>query len=524
MKSLGKRAISRMLAAIVVIIIVIIAIVAVALVYYLPGPAAAGLSVTLNSPNDDATVSLNTTTFTYTPVSIGDDIENASLWINGTMRLSNSTNVLNNTSNSFTYTFDTQATYIWTVQVWNSTNWVTATNRTLIYKFVTGTVTVWHGLLPNELTVWDNRTAVFEAQYPGITVNLVEKTSLHDDLATAVVAGIGPDLYTWGAEDWQGEFAQAGIIVPIDSYFDSSVTSQFYASAIQAMTYNGSLWALPISAECITLFYNKAFITTPPTTTDEMVALMQNESSKGGTAPYQYGLVQPVLNDPYHLYPWVSGWGGYYFNDTTQLLGLNSTGTVQAATWFNSTILPYLASDLTGSSQLALFEQNKSAMMISGPWEVSNVQNANITFGLSLIPSISDNGDSRPMPFEGVKGIWMTSNVQPANLEADTVFMQWWTGVDNQKALGEALGYIPVAPAAYTDPIIQNDAVISGFGNQLQYTIGIPVSPQMSSDVWTGATNAWNAVVQQLQTPQVAFQQAQDATITGIITKYGHYP
>lgn len=524
MKSLGKRAISRMLAAIIVIIIIIIAIVAVALLYFMPGPAAAGLSVTLNSPTDGYIISLNTTTFTYTPLSIGDNIENASLWINGTMVEQNSTNVLNNTSNSFSYTFAAQATYSWTVQVWNSTTGVTATNRTLIYKFVTGTVTVWHGLFSNELTVWENRTAAFEAAYPGVTVNLVYKALLHDNLATAVPAGQGPDLYTWGAEDWQGEFSNASIIVPIESYFDNTTTSQFYPSAIQAMTYKGHLWALPISAECITLFYNKAYITTPPTTTDEMVALMKNASTQaGGTAPYEYGLTQPVQGDPYHLFPWVSGWGGYYYNDTTHLLGLNSTGTVQAATWFNSTILPYLAPDLTGPSQLALFEQNKSAMLISGPWEVSSVQNASINFGLSLIPKISQNSNSTPMPFEGVKGLWMTSNVQQANLEADILFMKWWTSPDNQIELGKQLKYIPVAIAAYNDPDIQNDPVISGFGNQLQYTIGIPSSPQMS-DVWTYATNAWNAVVGQVQTPQVAFQEAQDAAIAAIIAKYGTYP
>jgi len=520
-----------MLVAVIVIIIVIIAIVAAAVIYYMPGAAStSGLSVTLNSPVDQTVQSTNATTFTYTPVSRGASIVNASLWMNltGTWALveSNTTAVQNNTANAFSYTLPMLATYIWNVQVFNSTTGVFASaNNTLIYKYVTGTVTLWHALNPDELTAWQAQLSVFESLYPGIAVNMVQKTAtgMHDALTTAIAAGQGPDLYTWGAEDWQGEFVNASLIIPIDSYVDSATLALYYPSALSAMTYQGHLYALPISAECLTMFYNKAYITTPPTTTDQMVALMQNESTKGGTAPYEYGLSYVTLHDPYHLYPWVSGWGGYYYNDTTHILGLNSTGTIAAASWFNSTILPYLAPDLGGASQDGLFEQNKSALLVDGPWEVANVKKANITFGLSLIPVISQNNNATPMPFEGVKGIWMTSNIQDANKEAAIAFMKWWTGVDNQIALGKALGYIPVTYGAYNDPTIQSDPVIAGFGNQLKYTTGIPSSPQMSL-VWTGATNAWDAVVQGTQTAQVAFQQAEDSTITNIQTTFGHYP
>ncbi|MGA2768011.1 MAG: extracellular solute-binding protein [Candidatus Bathyarchaeia archaeon] len=625
----SKRAISRMLVAAIIVIIIIIAVVAAAYVYYMPGAAATTLSVSLNSPSNGATQYTRAATFTYTPVCIGDNIFNASLLMNGLSVESNTTNVQNNTVNSFSYTFTASGTYKWNVQVFNSTIgvsassnytlivasagvsvalntpvdganqsvgtlpttvtftytpvsvgdnianaslWVNVTgtwqsvasnttvqnnalnsfnctftsagtyiwnvqvfnsttgvyafsNNTLTVRIITGTVTIWHALLPNELTAWNTQISLFEAAYPGVTVNMVQKTSagMHDALTAAIPAGQGPDLYTWGAEDWQGEFVNASLILPIDTYIDNATLAAYYPSALSAMTYKGHLWALPLSAECLTLFYNKAYITTPPTTTDQMVALMHNESAKGGTAPYQYGLSYVTLNDPYHLFPWVSGWGGYYYNDTTGLVGLNSSGTIQAASWFNSTILPYLAPDLGGASQDALFEQNKSAMLVDGDWEVANVKNAGISFGLSLIPMISQNNNATPMPFEGVKGIWMTSNVKDANKDADIAFMKWFTGATNQIALGKTLGYIPVTYDAYKDTTIQNDPVISGFGNQLKYTIPIPNNAQMG-DVWTGATNAWNAVVQGTQTAQVAFQQAEDSVITNIQTKYGHYP
>jgi len=518
-----------MLAAIVIIIIVIIAAVAVYF-YYTSGPAPAlvpGVSVALNSPADGASQGANATTFTFTPLSIDDNIVNASLWLNvsGTwQRVFGLSTVQNNTVNSMDYTLPGKGTYIWNVQVFNSTMAVFApSNRTLIVSYVTGTVTLWHGLLSNELDAWNQRLGNFTALYPGITVNFVSKASLQDALKVAIPAGVGPDLYTWGAQDWQGEFINATLIVPIDSYIDSATRALYFPSALSAMTYKGQLYALPLGAEAITLFYNKAFITTPPETTDQLVALMQNQSSAGGTAPYQYALSHVTQNDPYHCEPWVSGFGGYYYNDTTGLVGLNSTGTIAAATWFNSTILPYLAPDLGGDSQRALFYENKSAMLISGPWSVADVKNANISFGLALIPKISSYNNATPMPYEGVKGIWMTKNVQDANKEAVITFLKWWTGVSNQIAFGKILGWVPVVNDAYSDPVIQNDPVIAGFGNQIRYTIPIPSSPQMS-EVWGPSGDAWGAVTSGAKTPAQAFQDAEDSVITNIQTKYGQYP
>jgi arabinogalactan oligomer/maltooligosaccharide transport system substrate-binding protein len=242
-------------------------------------------------------------------------------------------------------------------------------------------------------------------------------------------------------------------------------------------------------------------------------------SARGGA---QYALAHVAQSDPYHMYPWVSGFGGYYYNDTTGLVGLNSTGTIAAANWFKTNILPYLAPDLGGDSQRALFYEKKAAMLISGPWSVAAVNTANISYGLALIPKIVP-GNTQPMPYSGVKGLWVTKNVKTENLEAVIAFLKWWTSAQNQIAFGKILGWVPVAPAAYNDPAISSDPVIKGFGDQIKYTIPIPTSPQMG-EVWGPAGDAWNAVFSGAQTPEQAFQAAQDTIINNIKVKYGTYP
>jgi hypothetical protein len=89
------------------------------------------LSVTLNSPANGASQYGPSFTVYYTPVSIGDNLTEADLYVNwsGTWQLvENTLSPSNNTENSFTYTHTPgglpPATYMWNVEVWNSTTGV----------------------------------------------------------------------------------------------------------------------------------------------------------------------------------------------------------------------------------------------------------------------------------------------------------------------------------------------------------------------------------------------------------------
>ncbi|HKZ93207.1 MAG TPA: extracellular solute-binding protein [Candidatus Bathyarchaeia archaeon] len=384
-------------------------------------------------------------------------------------------------------------------------------------RAITGTVTVWHGLTGSEEVAARTRITAFNKEYPNITVRFVWKPNLKETLKVAIPAGQGPDLFTW-AHDWTGEFAAANLTLPIDNYVDQATKDLYFPAALSAGMYKGKLYALPIAAEAISLIYNKAFVQTPPENTDQLIQLLNNPPTGA-----QYALAHVAQNDPYHMYPWVTGFGGFYYNDTSGLVGLNTSGTIAAAQWFKDNVLPKLNPDLGYGSQTALFYEKKAAMMIGGPWTIGDVKKANISYGLALIPKLVPKNSIRPAPYLGVKVMWWTKNVKTENVEAVTVFMKWWCGVDNQIALAKVLGWVPVAEAAYEDPEIRDDPTIAGFGRQIEFATPIPASPQMG-EVWGPGGDAWGAVLSGAKSPQVAFQEAQDTAITNIKTKYGKYP
>jgi len=96
--------------------------------YTYPHPLAGGEpdnTVTLNQPSDDATLNYLNVYFNYTATFYQGSIANSSLWLNisGTwQRVTwNTTAITSGTMHTINYTFSTNGTYIWNIEVFNST-------------------------------------------------------------------------------------------------------------------------------------------------------------------------------------------------------------------------------------------------------------------------------------------------------------------------------------------------------------------------------------------------------------------
>jgi hypothetical protein len=88
------------------------------------------LTLNLDTPDNDSTITTYTQSMNYTPTLIGSDsFSNATLYVNGTAAAYNQTAIQNATLNSINYVFPgANATYLWDIQVWNSTHAVFSSN------------------------------------------------------------------------------------------------------------------------------------------------------------------------------------------------------------------------------------------------------------------------------------------------------------------------------------------------------------------------------------------------------------
>lgn len=187
-----------------------------------------------------------------------------------------------------------------------------------------------------ELVIWmdQNRNdaladviASFEEE-TGTTVEVVVKdfADIDDDLTTQAPSGEGPDVVV-GAHDWIGKLVTNGVIDPVEL---GDIAGDFEEVSIQAMTYNGATYGVPVSIENIALVRNTDLAPEAPASWDELVSTGEAAVESGDAEfPLLVG-IDPNNADPYHLYPLQASYGGPVF-------GMNEDGSYNPTTCSSAT-------------------------------------------------------------------------------------------------------------------------------------------------------------------------------------------
>jgi ABC-type glycerol-3-phosphate transport system substrate-binding protein len=165
-----------------------------------------------------------------------------------------------------------------------------------IDKNSSATLTVWiHPFVGEELKdqqkeVFDNMAASFKKEYPNVKVKFEEIpwANREQKLLTALAANEGPDVF-YLIPDIMAQFADQGVLSPItDLLGDDWDKDDFEQSSIDAVTYDGEMYGLPILREVQTYVYNTKILKeiggdpkNLPETWEEFDELAQKAKDKG---------------------------------------------------------------------------------------------------------------------------------------------------------------------------------------------------------------------------------------------------
>jgi len=113
---------------------------------------------------------------------------------------------------------------------------------------------------PEELAVWEQIVADFEAANPGITVkvDVSDWDSYWSRLKTLYAGGTPPDVFAMDGPlypDWQSR----GVLLNLQPYIDKSpeLLDGIYPATLSTYQRDGAYYGLPRDFQTITLFYNK---------------------------------------------------------------------------------------------------------------------------------------------------------------------------------------------------------------------------------------------------------------------------
>lgn len=368
---------------------------------------------------------------------------------------------------------------------------------------------------PVTLTVWSHFTdpevaAVKQvaekwAKKTGNKVTVIASQGSFQDFLTAARSGKAPDIMFGLPHDNLGTFEKAGLLAPVPG--DVLNPADYPQVALDAVRLAGKYYAVPLTVETYALLINSKKIPAPPTAWDEFLKDAQ-----------RYGF-QYDINNFYFSYAFLGAYGGYVFARNDQGLdptriGLDSPGSIEGLGLVRDFVLKYhfMPATVTGDIAKATFTQGKSAMYITGPWDVQGLQQAKVPFQVVPLEKLTLPGGAHPKPYVGVYTAFV--NGRSKNQQQAWELVKYLT----QNAtwpLYDAGHRLPARTGDLNDPRVQNDPVTRGFSEAVQGGEAMPNIPEMQA-VWTPTGNMLQLVTAGKQPVEKAAQAAIKQIQTGI--------
>jgi arabinogalactan oligomer/maltooligosaccharide transport system substrate-binding protein len=313
--------------------------------------------------------------------------------------------------------------------------------------------------------------------------------TLRDLVITADQAGNGPDIVI-GAHDWLGTLVQNGSIVPVTI----GNQADFPPSVLDAARDGGQIFGVPYSVETLVLFANTNLVPdhTAPATIEEMI-----EAGEASGAERVLCLPLGTVGDAYHLEPIFTAGGGYIFGRNAdgswnpQDVGVDGPGGLAAADRIAQLGADgILSTAVTGDNAIPLFADGRCAYLISGPWAIASLTEANTPYTMATIPGFAGGGEAAP--FMGVNLFYqMAHGANPAFAQS---FLQ---DLSSNPEITEGMfrtNQLPPAQISLLNQIAQQYPDMAKIAEAAQNATAMPAIPEMNA-IWGPLGQAQASVV-----------------------------
>lgn len=382
----------------------------------------------------------------------------------------------------------------------------------VVFGLLVGLVSPVWASKPGVLTIWadekrapilkDVATQFTEVYGIPVVIHEIVFGELKPKFLVAAPAGEGPDILV-GAHDWVGELAAGGLLAPI--YLKPEERALYLPVGLEAFSWGGELYGFPYITEAVALFYNKDLVPMPPKTFEELIVVAKKLTDREAG---KYGFLWDAANF-YFTFPLLSAGGGYVFGMKDGALDPCDIGLANAGAIAGGELLLRLVKEgiifpgVDYGTMAGLFTAGNCAMVINGPWFISDVRAAKINYGIAKIPTIAGKA---PRPFVGVHGFMI--NALSKNILIANEFLKGFVFTKEvQLTIWRADPRIPTFLPAFEDPEVQADPDMAAIGASAADGIPMPNIPEMGA-VWAVMGPALGHIIDQKLPPAVALANA----------------
>ena len=351
------------------------------------------------------------------------------------------------------------------------------------------------------LTVWESTSGAdtfikeagraFNKLYPNINIEFVnvELGDAAGQIALDGPAGVGPDLFA-APNHTSNVLVPSGLVLPSpqQDYLKEKLTD----GSVTAITYDEQLYGVPIASEGYAVFYNRALISDDeiPATFEDLVKWSADFEAAN---PGKYGFLMNVTEGYYTqtfctISPEKRLFGEFGTDGT--VTNLNDEACVENFAWMVENLRPVMniaAADIDQNTLQKTFVDGNAAMFVTGLWDVSTFQEAEIDFGVTTFPTLPGS-DVIPEVFSSARVIYTSAfTAHPDEANAFALFL---ISDEMQQLRYELCGSSPT-----TSVEVESD-YITGFAEQMGHSFPTPVIQQMDA-YWeamnSASQNIWDS-------------------------------
>jgi arabinogalactan oligomer / maltooligosaccharide transport system permease protein len=346
-----------------------------------------------------------------------------------------------------------------------------------------GELLMWHAYSGSEQEGLIEAVQRYNAAHPDLPINpqFIPYGSYSSKLRSAIPRDNGPDLFIYPAHEPIGGWVEAGLLAPVD------LPDGYLPRAAEAVRYQDQDWGLPVACKVAALFYNPELVHTPPQTRDEMVTLARQL-----TDDPVYGLAYEVT-DFFYSAAWFLGAGGDFFDDDGAIT-LDTPAMAEMLRFARALVMEEHVAPEEASGVLVaqLFNDGHAAMVISGPWFLSQLDD-DTPRGVAPLPVPA-------RPLMGVETMYVSSFARHPDAAMTAARELSSPAYDELR--------VSVGKQVLARPHDYEDPVLAAFAQGLDRGTPIPNRPQMSF-IWEPAASALRKVMRGAATPEEGAEFAQ---------------
>ncbi|CAA0126058.1 sn-glycerol-3-phosphate-binding periplasmic protein UgpB [Mycolicibacterium vanbaalenii] len=320
-------------------------------------------------------------------------------------------------------------------------------------------IAVWHGYQDTEGEVFTSLIEQYNAEHPEVKINDLYSSNdlVLQKVLTAVRGGSAPDVaYMFGS--WSPNIAQIPQVVDMADEVSQEDWNwdDFYPAERQAATVGDKIVGVPALVDNLAIVYNKTLFAeagiappTPEWTWDDFrsAAAKLTDPSTG-----QYGWLIPADGSEdtvWHYLPMLWEAGGDILSPDNKSAVFNSEAGVEALTVLQQMAVTdkSLYLDTTNENGPKLMNSGKVAMLITGPWDLSQL--SDIDYGVQVMPTFA--GSSGGHQTIAGPDNWVIFDNGDEKKQAAIDFVKWLSAPEQVKTFSLGTGDLPIRASVGKD-------------------------------------------------------------------------